>query len=71
MIVSDLASGTTRISIASAAGLTGLINLGRFDFTPQVVGSSQFVLRFTELIALDQASLLENANALQYPVIVR
>lgn len=71
VIVSDLASGTTRISIASAAGLTGLINLGRFDFTPQVVGSSQFVLRFTELIALDQASLLDSANALQYPVIVR
>ncbi len=71
VIVSDAISGTTRISIASATGLTGLINLGRFDFTPQFVGNSQFVLRINELIGLDQSSLLENANALQYPVIVR
>jgi hypothetical protein len=71
VIVSDASSGTTRISIASASGLTGVITLGRFDFTPTAPGSSQFVLRHVELLDLNQASLLGNASALQYPVVIK
>ncbi len=71
VIVSDAGSGTTRISIASASGLTGVITLGRFDFTPTTPGRSQFVLRHVELLDLNQASLLGNASALQYPVVIK
>jgi hypothetical protein len=71
VIVSDAGSGTTRISIASATGLTGVITLGRFDFTPTTLGSSQFVLRHVELLDLNQVSLLGNASALQYPVVIK
>ncbi|QJR36187.1 Ig-like domain-containing protein [Gemmatimonas groenlandica] len=71
VIVTDNASGTTRISIASAAGMTGVITLGRFDFIPTLVGSSQFVLRHVELLDLAQVSLLGNATALQYPVVIK
>ncbi len=71
VITSDAATGTTRISIASATGMNGLILLGRFDFTPVADGTSQLVLRFNELLDLQQQSLLGNASALQYPVVVR
>ncbi len=70
-IVTDNSSGTTRISIASAAGMTGVISLGRFDFIPTLVGSSQFVLRHVELLDLNQQSLLGTATALQYPVVIK
>ncbi|WP_411282167.1 Ig-like domain-containing protein [Gemmatimonas sp.] len=71
VIVTDLSSGTTRISIASAAGMTGVITLGRFDFIPMQIGTSQFVLRHVELLDLNQQSLLGNATALQYPVVIK
>ena len=71
VIVTDISSGTTRISIASAAGMTGVITLGRFDFLPTLTGSSQFVLRHVELLDLNQQSLLGNASALQYPVVIK
>ena len=71
IIITDLNSGTTRISIASAAGLTGVITLGRFDFLPTQLGSSQFVLRHVELLDLNQLSLIGNASALQYPVVIK
>ena len=71
VIVTDNSSGTTRISIASAAGMTGVITLGRFDFIPTLVGTSQFVLRHVELLDLAQVSLLGNATALQYPVVIK
>jgi hypothetical protein len=71
VIVTDANTGTTRISIVSATGLTGLIPLGRFDFTPTQTGSSMLVLRVVELLALDQTSMLDAANALQYPVVIR
>jgi len=71
VITSDAGSGTTRISIASATGMNGLILLGRFDFTPQFLGTSQLVLRFNEILGPQQQSLLPNASALQYPVVVR
>ncbi len=70
-ITSDPGSGTTRISIASATGMTGLILLGRFDFTPLNFGTSQLVLRFNDLLDPTQQSLLGNASALQYPVVIR
>lgn len=71
VITSDAGSGTTRISIASATGLTGVILLGRFDFTPVNAGTSQLVLRFNEILDPLQQSLLGNASALQYPVVIR
>jgi hypothetical protein len=71
VIVTDNSAGTTRISIASATGMTGVITLGRFDFVPTQAGSSQFVLRQVELLDLNQQSLLGNASALQYPVVIR
>ncbi len=71
VIVTDVNSGTTRISIASATGMTGVITLGRFDFTPTQLGTSQFVLRHVELLDLNQQSLLGNASALQYPVVIK
>jgi hypothetical protein len=71
VIVTDNSTGTTRISIASATGMTGVITLGRFDFIPTQAGSSQFVLRQVELLDLNQQSLLGNASALQYPVVIR
>ena len=71
VIVTDNSSGTTRISIASAAGMTGVITLGRFDFIPMLTGSSQFVLRHVELLDLNQQSLVGNATALQYPVVIK
>ena len=71
VIITDVNAGTTRISIASATGLTGVITLGRFDFIPTQVGSSQFVLRHVELLDLNQASLLGSASALQYPVVIK
>lgn len=71
VIVTDNNSGTTRISIASASGMTGVITLGRFDFIPTLAGSSQFVLRHVELLDLTQQSLVGNATALQYPVVIK
>jgi hypothetical protein len=71
VITSDAGSGTTRISIASATGLTGVILLGRFDFTPLNAGASQLILRFNEILDPLQQSLLANASALQYPVVIR
>lgn len=71
VITSDAGSGTTRISIASATGLTGVILLGRFDFTPVNTGTSQLILRFNEILDPLQQSLLGNASALQYPVVIR
>jgi len=71
VIVTDNSSGTTRISIASATGMTGVITLGRFDFIPMLTGSSQFVLRHVELLDLNQQSLVGNATALQYPVVIK
>lgn len=71
VITSDAGSGTTRISIASATGLTGVILLGRFDFTPVNAGSSQLILRFNEILDPLQQSVLGNASALQYPVVIR
>jgi hypothetical protein len=71
VIVTDNSAGITRISIASATGMTGVITLGRFDFIPTLAGSSQFVLRQVELLDLAQQSLLGNASALQYPVVIK
>ena len=71
VIVTDNSAGITRISIASATGMTGVITLGRFDFIPTLAGSSQFVLRQVELLDLNQQSLLGNASALQYPVVIK
>ncbi|MCC6242677.1 MAG: Ig-like domain-containing protein [Gemmatimonadaceae bacterium] len=71
LITSDAGSGTSRITIASATGMSGVIFLGRFDFTPINFGSSLFALRFSELIDLSQQSLLGTATALQYPLVFR
>jgi hypothetical protein len=51
--------------------MTGVITLGRFDFIPMLTGSSQFVLRHVELLDLNQQSLVGNATALQYPVVIK
>lgn len=71
VVASDAGSGTTRISIASAAGLSGVIPLARFDFSPVNAGSSQFVLRVAELLTPAQQSLLDQASALSYPLVIR
>jgi len=71
VFTSDAGSGTTRISIASATGMTGVIFLGRVDFTAVNIGSSLLALRFSDLIALSQQSLLGSAHALQYPMVIR
>ncbi len=71
VITSDAASGTSRISIASASGLNGVILLGRFDFTALAPGTSQLVLRLADILDLQQQSLLGISSALQYPVVVR
>ncbi|MGQ0648910.1 MAG: Ig-like domain-containing protein [Gemmatimonadaceae bacterium] len=70
-ITIDQNRGTARISIASATGIGGVITLGRFNFTASVSGSGQMTTRFIELVGVDQASLLENASSLQYPIVVR
>jgi hypothetical protein len=71
VITTDAASGVSRISVASASGLTGIVTLGTFTFSPTVAGSSQFVLRFQDLLSPAQQSLLESSTALQYPVVIR
>jgi len=71
VIVTEVSFGTTRISIASASRLTGVITLGRFDFILTHLGTSQFVLRHVELLDLDQLSLHGNASALQYPAVIK
>ena len=71
VFTSDAGSGTTRISIASASGMTGVIFLGRVDFTAATAGTSLLALRFSDLIDLSQQSLLGSAHALQYPMVVR
>lgn len=71
VFTSDAGSGTTRISIASASGMTGVIFLGRVDFTAVTAGTSLLALRFSDLIDLSQQSLLGSAHALQYPMVVR
>ena len=70
-ITTDNAVGTARLSIASAAGMTGVITLAKFDFTAVTLGAGFVTTRFLELIALDQSSLLGAASALIYPVVVR
>ncbi len=67
----DNATGTARISMVSATGFNGLITVARFDFKPITTGSSLFTTRFVDLLAPDQRSLLGNASALLYPVVVR
>lgn len=71
LITSDAGSGTSRISIASATGISGVVLLGRFDFTPINTGTSLFALRFTDLVDLTQQSLSGSAYALPYPVVIR
>ncbi len=71
VITTDNGVGTARISIASATGMTGVITLGRFDFSAALAGSGFFTTRFVELLTPDQSSLLANASALLYPVVVR
>ena len=71
VFTNDAGSGTTRISVASAAGMTGVIFLGRIDFTAVNAGSSLMALRFSDLIDLSQQSLLGSAHALQYPMVIR
>ncbi len=71
LIVNDVNSGTTRISIAGASGMNGVITLGRFDFTAVQLGSSQFILRQVELLDLNQQSLLTDASSFQYPVVIK
>ena len=71
VITTDNGVGTARISIANATGMTGVITLGRFDFSAAAAGSGFFTTRFVELLATDQSSLLANASALLYPVVVR
>jgi hypothetical protein len=71
VITSDAGSGTTRISIASATGMTGVIFLGRVDFTAVTAGTSLLALRFSDLVDLSQQSLLGTAHALQYPMVIR
>ena len=70
-ITTDNNVGTARISIASAAGMTGVVTLAKFDFTAAAIGVGFITTRFLELIALDQTSLLGAASALVYPVVVR
>ena len=71
VIVNDNGSGTTRVSIAAAGGMTGVITLGRFDFIAMQPGTSQFVLRAVDLLDLTQQSLLPNSSAFQYPVVIK
>lgn len=70
-ITTNTTSGSARISIASATALTGVVRLARFDFAAAALGVGQFATRVVDLIAPDQASLVANASALQYPVVVR
>ncbi len=71
VMTTDNGVGTARITIASATGMTGVITLGRFDFSAALAGSGFFTTRFVELLAPDQSSLLASASALLYPVVVR
>ncbi len=70
-ITNDTNYGTTRIAVVNASGMKGLITLARIDFAAPNIGTSQFTTRFVELLGVDQASLIGNASALLYPVIVR
>ena len=70
-ITSDTNYGTTRIAVINATGMKGLITLARLDFSAANGGASQFTTRFIELLATDQVSLIGNASALLYPVIVK
>ena len=70
-ITNDTNYGTTRIAVINANGMKGLITLARLDFSATNSGSSQFTTRFIELLSTDQVSLIGNASALLYPVIVK
>ncbi len=70
-VLNDPERSLRRFDLLSASGMTGVIFLGRVDFTAVTAGTSLLALRFSDLIDLSQQSLLGSAHALQYPMVVR
>lgn len=70
-LTTDIDAGLTRISIASAGGLSGAIVLARLEFNSTTTGASVFSLRAVELLAPNGTSLLGATSALTYPVVIR
>jgi hypothetical protein len=66
----DQAFNVIRITGASAAGVSGIVDLAVVRFTAAKSANSMFYLNAVELLGADLSNLLPTATLTQYPVVV-